>query len=62
MCSIKDIRNRLGITQREFSEYFEIPIKTIQQWERCGAKPASYIPKMMERILDLEDRLNGKEA
>ena len=57
---IKGIRQRTGLSQTKFGEYFEIPIRTIQKWERNGSTPPEYIPKMMERILELEDKLNGK--
>ena len=58
--NIKEIRQRTGLSQTKFGEYFEIPVRTIQKWERNGSIPPEYIPKMMERILDLEDKLNGK--
>ena len=57
---IKEIRQRTGLSQAKFGEYFEVPVRTIQKWERNGSVPPEYIPKMMERILDLEDKLNGK--
>lgn len=58
--NIKEIRQKTGLSQAKFGEYFEIPVRTIQKWERNGSVPSEYIPKMMERILDLEDKLNGK--
>ena len=58
--NIKEIRQRTGLSQTKLGEHFEIPVRTIQKWERNGSTPPEYIPKMMERILDLEDKLNGK--
>lgn len=58
--NIKELRQRTGLSQSQFADYFEIPVRTIQKWERNGSTPPEYIPKMMERILDLEDKLNGK--
>lgn len=49
----------MGLTQSKFAEYFGIPVRTIQKWERNGSVPPEYIPKMMERILDSEDKLKG---
>lgn len=58
--NIKELRQRTGLSQSQFADYFEIPVRTIQKWERNGSTPPEYIPKMMERILDLEDKLHGK--
>ncbi len=58
--TIKEIRRRTGLSQSKFAEYFEIPRKTIQKWEQNGSVPPEYIPKMMSKILDLEETLNGK--
>lgn len=56
--TVKEIRKRTGLSQSKFAEYFGIPVRTIQKWERNGSVPPEYIPKMMERILDLEDKLS----
>ena len=58
--NIKELRQRTGLSQSQFADYFEIPVRTIQKWERNGSTPPEYTPKMMERILDLEDKLHGK--
>ena len=57
--TIKEIREKMGVSQSKFSKYFGIPIKTIQQWERNGSTPPPYIPEMIVRILDLEEK-DGK--
>lgn len=55
---IRDLRNRTGLSQSRFAEYFGIPVKTIQKWENHGSTPAPYIVGMIERILDLECQVN----
>ena len=57
---IKEIRERTGLSQSKFAEYFEIPTRTVQKWEIEQAKPPEYIPKMMNRILDLEEERKEK--
>ncbi len=37
---IKNIRNKLQLTQREFAELTNVSVKTIERWE-MGAKPVS---------------------
>ena len=51
---IKELREKSGMSQREFAEYFGIPIRTIQCWEIGQRKPPDYIPKLLERIWNLE--------
>lgn len=58
--TVKEIRERTGLSQSKFAAYFEVPVRTIQKWEREGSIPAEYIPKMMNRILDLEEQLYGE--
>lgn len=47
----------MNLSQSKFAQYFNIPTRTIQHWEQDISKPPSYIPEMMERILDLEAKL-----
>lgn len=37
---IKELRKQIGFTQKEFSEYFKIPFRTVQNWE-YGKSPCS---------------------
>ena len=52
--SIKELRVTMNMSQRQFAEYFGIPIRTIQWWEIGQRKPPDYIPKLLERIWILE--------
>lgn len=54
MNSIKDIRSKTELTQKDFSSKFNIPLKTIQKWECNGSTPPSYIPQMLDYICFLE--------
>lgn len=56
---IKEMRTRLGDTQSEFAKRYEIPFRTIQNWETGLRKP----PKYMENLLTCrvqEDLVNRK--
>lgn len=52
--TVKELRERMNLSQKNFSEYFEIPIRTVQEWEQGRRKPPDYIPKLLERIWNLE--------
>ncbi|NBH15373.1 helix-turn-helix domain-containing protein [Lachnospiraceae bacterium] len=52
--TIQELRYKTNLSQKQFSEYFEIPIRTVQEWEQGRRKPPDYISKLLERIWNLE--------
>lgn len=51
---IKEIRTLTGFSQKQFAEYFGIPLRTVQEWEQGRRKPPDYIPKLLERVWKAE--------
>lgn len=51
---IKELRTQAGMTQKAFSEYFEIPKRTIEDWEGERRTCATYLIKLMEYKLKKE--------
>jgi len=49
--TIKDIRKLTGLSQAEFSEKYEIPKRTIEDWEAGVRKPPKYVLKLLERVV-----------
>lgn len=45
---IKALRERMGMTQQEFSDYFEVSKRAVEEWERGGRKVPMYLLKLME--------------
>lgn len=45
--NIIDLRKSTGMSRREFAEYFEIPYRTIQEWELGNRKMPTYLLKLM---------------
>lgn len=52
--TIQELRAKTGLTQARFAEYFGLPLRTVQEWEQGRRKPPDYIPKLLERIWNLE--------
>lgn len=52
---IKKLRAETGLNQSKFAAYFEIPKRTIEDWERGARKPPEYVVSMMRRILLAEE-------
>ena len=53
--TVKELRAKTGLIQKEFATRFGIPVKTLQNWEQGWQDPPSYVVSMIERILELED-------
>lgn len=56
---IREMRSKLGITQGEFAARYNIPFRTIQNWETGSRKPPEYIIDLLERQVK-EDLINRK--
>lgn len=53
--NIKEARTACGLTQRQMSDLFEIPIRTIEDWERGIRTPPAYVEKLIvEKLLTIE--------
>jgi transcriptional regulator with XRE-family HTH domain len=64
--TVKEARVNAGITQAEMSKRFDIPTRTIENWERGLRKPPAYVEKLLikelsnttvfdESIIDIND-------
>lgn len=65
MDEIKDLRKEMGLSQSKFAEYFDIPLKSVQNWEIERSHPPAYVPRLIRRILDYRKKFgelkNGGE-
>lgn len=52
--SIKDLRNLTGLSQKEFGKKYDIPYRTIQNWETEQRSCPEYVENLLERVV-LED-------
>ena len=48
---IKELRQKLNLTQTEFGALFGIPMRTIQNWEYGRNKAPDYVVNMMIELL-----------
>lgn len=59
-----ELRNSTGMNRREFAEYFEIPYRTVQEWELGNRKMPDYLLRLMVYKIRMEQEmtiLNGQE-
>ncbi|MEE1319610.1 MAG: transcriptional regulator [Ruminococcus sp.] len=51
---IKEMRKSVGMSQKEFSFYFKIPLGTVQNWEQELCKCPAYVVELIRYKLDKE--------
>jgi DNA-binding transcriptional regulator YiaG len=45
--TIKEARLHAGLTQQQMSDLFQIPKRTIENWEAGDRKPPAYVEKLL---------------
>lgn len=50
--SIIAMRKQTALSQARFAAIFDIPIATLQDWEHGRRTSPSYVPEMMQTILN----------
>ena len=51
---IIDIRKETGLSRKAFSYHFEIPLRTIEDWEAGKRTPPAYIPRLIKYQIEYE--------
>ena len=59
--TIKELRTACGMTQQAFSEYFNIPKRSIENWEIGVSNPPKYLAPLMEYKLKSEKLIKEDE-
>lgn len=49
-----ELRISTGMNRREFAEYFEIPYRTVQEWELGNRKMPDYLLRLMAYKIQME--------
>jgi DNA-binding transcriptional regulator YiaG len=60
LTTIKEARLNAGLTQAKMSEVFEIPKRTIENWETGKRNPPAYVEKLVIRELERIAKENNK--
>ncbi len=58
--SILELRERTGLSQREFAERYHLSVRSLQQWEQGRRKPPEYVEWLVERVMYLEELLDAE--
>ena len=60
MIDIKDLREKTGMTQKEFATYFEIPLRTYENWEaKSESENRHYLKEYWIRLMEYKLKNEG---
>ena len=62
MDDIRELRDQLSMTQKDFSDHFGIPKSSLQKWEQGTRKPPEYVVSMIKRLMIYEKLISEAEA
>ena len=49
--TIKELREKTGLTQKAFAAKYGIPVGTLRRWEQGESRPAQYVLGMLSMLL-----------
>lgn len=61
---IRELRTKTGMNRREFSEFYGIPLRTMEEWESGRRVPAEYVVRLLAYAVeyDLAARFGGTKT
>lgn len=55
--TIKEAREQAGLSRAEMSRRFEIPVRTLEDWEKGKRTPPPYVEKLIiEKLETMKER------
>ena len=57
---IVELRESTGMTRKEFCEYFNIPYRTVTEWERDNRHAPEYVLRLLEYYIRMEGLIKDK--
>ena len=58
---IKELRESTGMNRREFCDYFQIPYRTVTEWERDNRHAPEYVLRLLEYYIRMEKRMKEEK-
>ena len=57
---VKELREKMGMNRREFSDYYGIPYRTVQDWEAEKRELPEYLLRLMKYRAEVEYMVKNK--
>ena len=58
---VRELRESLGMSRKQFCEHFQIPYRTVSEWEKDGRHAPDYVLKLLEYSVQMEKSDAGKK-
>lgn len=58
---IKKLRESTGMNRKKFCEYFDIPYRTVTEWERGTRNAPDYVLRLLTYYIRMENIVKEKE-
>ncbi|MBQ0042092.1 MAG: helix-turn-helix domain-containing protein [Lachnospiraceae bacterium] len=58
--NIKELRESVGMSRKEFSEHTGIPVRTLEDWEAARRTPPECIPRLIAYQLKYEELVKDR--
>lgn len=58
---IKQLRESTGMNRKEFCDYFNIPYRTVTEWERDNRHAPEYVIRLLEYYIQAEKLTKEKQ-
>ena len=58
---VKKLREKMGMNRREFSDYYGIPYRTVQDWEAEKRELPDYLLRLLKYRAEIERRINSED-
>jgi transcriptional regulator with XRE-family HTH domain len=59
---IRELRESTGMNRKEFCKYFEIPYRTVTEWELGGRHAPEYVLRLLEYYIRAEKLEQSSKA
>ncbi len=59
---IIELRESTGMNRKEFCEYFQIPYRTVTEWERDNRHAPEYVLRLLEYYIRMENLMKQAEG
>lgn len=59
---LREVRKQAGLTQKQLAERYQIPLRTLQDWETGKRTPPEYVLNMLLRCIAVDFKIKPKDV
>ena len=58
---IRELRESTGMNRKQFCEFFQIPYRTVTEWERDNRHAPEYVLRLLEYYIRMENLMKNEQ-